>query len=662
MARIDDIIKELSETIYTISDEMSSKENYQSLIETVFDYLRAGFEVRELRCAKVNYRFQKNDEIRTMELRHFLTNIIVWYPFIDLDAIRDMDERIIFDTSKISSKYIEWYINTMIIKPYRHRVSNKKLNIIIHDLIFNLSKISTEFNMILGLTINIESFIEMSKTNERFNEIIHTKLPEGMQPTEIEETLHKLMIEEVEILKNTDNCLRPMLRSGTGIKEKQLSELSISGGLKPDIQGNTMPIPINSNLIVNGLSNVTNYYIDAVGGRKSLIANKTVMGSSGYFCKKVMLSVADIKLRKGNKCCNSITPIRYELKTKAHFERLIGRMYRLPNTRKYVELKETDTHLIGSVIYVKSPITCTDTKICKYCYGPALYHTNKNGVGIGAYAGAIVTNPINQSVLSTKHLLTTNSVEVLFNDEFKKFFTLSSNEIYLNSELDNPGDYSLLIINRNIITLDFLNEGEINEFVKMIHIKNNKTGEIYELNEESMRELFISPYLSDELGLNRNRKDKDYVFEIELSQLLDDETLFLVQIENNELTKPLYDIMDLLDSKEKFDLMNIKNISEMAQKLIDLLIESHINVQAVHGELLLRPLIRDIDNVLERPDFSKYNAVDRCQILTITNALIKHPSPLVGLSSSFLNRQIKSPLTFKKRGLSAVDAFYKETL
>ncbi len=74
------------------------------------------------------------------------------------------------------------------------------------------------------------------------------------------------MGEQIKILLNDPgrNLLQPILKSGAGIKSKQLAEFSINGGFKPDLDGNTIPIPINSNFVVGGLSNVTNYYIDSL--------------------------------------------------------------------------------------------------------------------------------------------------------------------------------------------------------------------------------------------------------------------------------------------------------------------------------------------------------------------------------------------------------------
>ena len=273
-----EIINSVKDKIFIIQDQMSDKKKYKNFIKEIFTFLRAGFEEKELRECPIYFRFREDSEIRVLEMRHFLTNLIFWEPLITLDSCEYLDDSFLVDTTKISSGYIKSYIDNKIIIPYRKKISNRKLNKIISDLIFNLSRISTDFNPILGLTMNIETFMDVANKNPRFNEIIRTKVDPNMQPKEIEDYLHKLTKEEIQILMTEENALRPMLRSGTGIKEKQLQEFSINGGLKPDLAGNTVPIPINSNLVVGGLSSVTGYYIDSLGGRKSLIFNKNVMG------------------------------------------------------------------------------------------------------------------------------------------------------------------------------------------------------------------------------------------------------------------------------------------------------------------------------------------------------------------------------------------------
>ena len=543
---VQSIIDSFHDKLYIMENEMEDVKHYRNLIDEVFDHLRAGFEIKSLRECPVYFKFHKDDTIiHTLQLRHFLTNLIFWEPLIELDSVEYLNEKFIVECHKISSSYIKTYIDNNIIIPYRNKIKNKKMNKLIHDLIFNLTKISTEFNIILGLSISVESFIDVANKNERFNEIIRTKLDPNMQPSEIESHLHDLMKEEIQILMKEDNVLRPMLLSQSGIKDKQLSEFSINMGLKPSLEGSTIPIPINSNLLVGGLSTVSGYYIDALGGRKSLIFNKNVMGKSGYFARKSMLLVSDMKLRQDEKTCRSVHPLQLEVKTKEHFRRLIGRMYRLPNQRNYSILTNDDIHVIGKKIYVKSPITCASSKgVCKDCYGPLLFHTNQGGVGIGSFAGAIITNPLSQAVLSSKHLLTTTSEPIEFNEDFNKYFNLNANEVTIKISDDYfIDDYSLLLIDQNIITLDELNEGEINKFCVIYHVKNNRTNEIYEIKENTGKEMYLSPELIE--MIEKKKKNKDGIYEIKFIDIPDDQRLFLLQIENGELTRPLYKIMVL---------------------------------------------------------------------------------------------------------------------
>lgn len=228
---LQEMIDDFSNRCFVIEEFMENEDKYSDFTEYIYDCIKAGFEHKQLRECPVYFRFHENTDINTMQLRHFLTNLFFWEPLITLSAVDELNEDYIVDTRIISSSYIKDYIDNKIIIPFRDSVSNKKMNIILHDLIYNLSRISTDFNMLLGMTINIETFIDVANKNKRFDEIIRTKLDPDMQPNEIESTLDNLLKEELDILMTEDNALQPMLRAGAGIKPKQLSEFSISGGL-----------------------------------------------------------------------------------------------------------------------------------------------------------------------------------------------------------------------------------------------------------------------------------------------------------------------------------------------------------------------------------------------------------------------------------------------
>lgn len=653
-----EVIEKLSNQLIVIETFARNKKDYKAAIETYYDYIKQGFEYKELRTCPVHFRFFDNGEelIKTMELRHFVTNLMFWEPVICLDFYDKIDDSYLIDCRKISAGLIKSYIDNKIILPFRTLVGNRVLNKVIHDMIFNLSRISSDFNIILGMSINVETFIDVANRNPRFNEIIRTKIPEEMQPSEIEEYLDNLMREQVKILKEEDNFLKPILMSGAGIKEKQLAEFAINGGLKPDLGDHTIPIPINSNFLVGGLGNITNYYLDSLGGRKSVIMNKTVMGKSGHFARMMMLAATGVQLRKDEEDCGSIHPIEIELKTREHLRRMVGRNYRLHHERKYRVMTGSETDLIGKKILVRSPITCASQKICKVCYGQ-LYYTNRDIESIGGYAGAKITEPLSQMILSSKHLLTTQSEKIEFNEEFYKFFTINANEISLNTHNDdiNLNNYSLLIIKENVKRVDQFVESEFNSWVEIFHVRNKKTGEIIEMMEKKESDLYFSPELQE--LIERDKAVGREYYEIDLAKINDDDRIFVVEVINNELTKPLKSIMKLLNHSNH---EGCTTIDEMAQKLLDLLIESKISSDSVHGEVLIRPLIRSTKDVLETPDFRKYKAINEYQILTVEGALQRHPSVLISLSFQDLGRQLTNPLTFRKKESSFIDPFFKE--
>jgi hypothetical protein len=61
-----------------------------------------------------------------------------------------------------------------------------------------------------------------------------------------------------------------MLRSHTGVKKKQFREFTISEGLKPSLEGITIPKPIENSTVLKGLASASDLYLDASGARKSL--------------------------------------------------------------------------------------------------------------------------------------------------------------------------------------------------------------------------------------------------------------------------------------------------------------------------------------------------------------------------------------------------------
>ena len=512
----------------------------------------------------------------------------------------------------------------------------------------------------MNLNINLMSFMEPYLKNDRIREIMQTSIKYGMQPHEIEKLINELTNEEIELYKKffPNNPISIMLKAGTGIKKKQFGEMTVAGGLKPALDGSTIPVPISHSYLIGGTAQPSEHYVDSIASRKSLIMNKKEMGRAGYFGKIVLRLTRTVKL--SNKVWNCDT--KHLLTIDVHDEDILKKY----NDRYYVTDLESrnfkilnaknDKHLIGKKVHFRSPITCTcGDEVCSVCFGRTSLYNMDIADGIAGFATEEITKEIEQKILSSKHLLTTVSKMIKFNEEFYRFFSLDAGEItpiLSNEEVDLENWVIFIDPNEIQRSDDMDSDSSFNTFINRgFYVMNLETGESIEMVTEDDRELYFR-----EETLELIKKSKNGY--ISFKDLDEETTLFEILILNNELTKPLYDIMALINRSNK-DMTYTK----MAQTFTELLIKSDIAAMALGAELIINRLVRnDPDIDFERPDFSQ-ERLPKYQIYTIFKALEYNNSSLVGLSSQNIKRQLLSYDLFdKKKGTSYIDDFFEEKI
>ena len=79
---------------------------------------------------------------------------------------------------------------------------------------------------------------------------------------------------------------------------------------------------------------------------------------------------------------------------------------------------------------------------------------------------------------------------------------------------------------------------------------------------------------------------------------------------------------------------------EMAQMMLDLTIESKFDATSVHGEMILRQLVRKPMNQQQRPNFERVIMPEDYVVLSVLTALKQNPSFSVSMSSSYLKYQL----------------------
>ena len=227
------IEEELTNTIVNIYEYTSSYKKYRDeLQERFYELIKQGFEFKFYREHPIHFRFEEDGYIHTMQLRHFVSNLFMWGGIVRVDA-NELGAKHMVDMTKINTRVIKQFIDDFIIVPYRGKVAQWKLNEIAHDVRYNLARISNDFNEILAVSMSAETFMDLAERYENFNQIMHTRLSEDMQPKEIENLLKRLTKQQMDQIRNDDqyNHLKPILLSSGAIKPGQFKEFAVNAGL-----------------------------------------------------------------------------------------------------------------------------------------------------------------------------------------------------------------------------------------------------------------------------------------------------------------------------------------------------------------------------------------------------------------------------------------------
>lgn len=384
--------------LYIITDYMSSKEEFKMFITKMYNIVKGCFVIRQCREFPIRFKFYKEEEkTYTLQLRHFVINLMVWQPFIEIYDLGVLDESFILDCNTQIPRITD-YINEKIIMVLRdHCIKSTIINYSCSEVLYYLRKISEDFSIILGLNFSAPMFVDLYDNVDGMRDLMEVTFPDTLQPHEIEAILQECEDKEIEILRSLpNNNLGVVLRANTGIKHKQLREFSISEGLKPTLEGITVPLPIENSTLIKGIDRPSYHYIDGMGSRKSLVTNKKVMGKAGYFGKEVLLLSRTLSMAKTIVDCGTKHLVRYEIKTKKILRKLNGKYFKQnKNDRLRVLNADKMEYLIGSTIYVRSAATCAcGDKVCPVCVGRTSIMNEDIADGFSAFESEEVTEQL----------------------------------------------------------------------------------------------------------------------------------------------------------------------------------------------------------------------------------------------------------------------------
>lgn len=643
-----------SGSMLIMREVMESINSYNVVFQDLLDLMKYAFEDEKVRKQTILVKFKKSDRKSiTMELRHLLSNMIFWKALIDIDKVELLDESFIFDLSRFDTGSLMKYINEKLLPIHDGDFASK--NAMVNDICHSIINISHAFCLLMGLGVSLYDLHQIEVRNPEAAKLMHEDVDQSLEPDEIEKELTRRTDELIDIIVKDSalNDLKPLFASASGMKKPQFREFCVKIGFKADLSGNTIPMLINSSFLMDGLNTPSQYYINALSGRKAAILGKIAIGRPGAFAKKLSQASAAVGyLRKDHENCDSVTTIHYNIIDDAFLKMLNGRYYYGDDGKLHVLNWTTDKHLIGKVLEFKSPITCTSQDgVCKYCYGE-LFDINQSMTSPGVLASLKLTEKLSQGMLSAKHSQSTHSSAIHFNEGFNEgeVFETVSTEIGLR---DDSSTDDMLFLKFGDIEIEELDDSEFLS-VTSFDVINDSRSVVYHVEEDGGAKMYLNSCLVSLVKPKMKGRIGEPII-ISLDDLSDEETLFTVEVKNQELSEPIKIFEGYLNRK---DHMGAKTISDLCQNFGEALMHMGTTYDLVHMEMVIRSLIRKKSNIMEYPDFSAAGDPNDWQIVRLNDALYYNPSALVSLSYGYLRKQLLSTELYEKTAPSHLDALF----
>lgn len=527
----------------------------------------------------------------------------------------------------------------------------------------------------LALSISNNDFIELTKRNDEVRKTITCTfdIPKNVTPAKLETIAKNRTNDLLNFISDQSDLALSIYTKNGLFNRRQFQEFAVHLGYKPDLAGNTIPFTYPTNNIM-GLKDPRAFIVDACGGRKAEVI-KLAVSKAGALERSLCMLMSGVKYVDIDYECDSKHFRKKTIKNLTEIDKLEGRVATFdPDSDEYFIVDPDDTGLIGKTIYLKTPITCTHPDrnkgtICSACYGKLMGALNRD-IHIGRLAAINSSDDIEQTLLSAKHALNTNTNEVEFTASFDQYFVFSSCQISFNQDMidaseEDDSEFKHLHLEFHPNSIGKRLDGETRHYdriVPEIIVFNDQDESRTVITELNGTTIYMSPEFVEGWYLPAIKfKDKDDVVHIPFTDIIEKgkllcDVIFEYQYKNNELADPINELKDILTNGGKIN--SYDTYDDCLDYLIPLFAKGGIHQPDLQTELLVSQIIftpdgKPVDWTEENPEY-KFFSVDK--------AIQNNPSALVSLLYSETSQQIAGAHnTYSKSGTSAYDRFILNT-
>ena len=634
-------------------NDSNIEEHFKNIIAILDD----GVDIKEVQHFKIHVIFP-DDELDLYIIQYMYC--LMFWVLITCTGNPIMSYHLFFERV-ITSDTIKSYVDKWFLRKNMTLMDIITLNQTIDRAIGKFRALEN-YQMFLCNTLDFKDTIDMMDEFPEFDKAIHFN-PEGIPMEDLKTRGMEAMNTAIKYMSRADrdHNLKYSWISNEGTNKGQAKEVIINIGTKPNGQGGVFQHAIPHSFINGGLQSVEDVVIDSSIGRIAQILQKQNVGQSGAFARRLGLNNQDTKLHMDPRySCNTKNFQKVTI-TERNLSLFDMRYYRFtPNGIEYRLDATKDTHLVGKTLLFRSPMRCASAAkgygICYKCYGDLAY-VNRN-INIGQIASEQLTAIYTQKLLSAKHLLESAIIKMKWVEDFHKYFNVEFDQIMLKDDLDYRK--FKLKINADDIVENESGEGdedggeilmsggpEENNYVYSFTLIT-PTGEVT-IKTEDEAEIYLTSDLQDMINAREADDNDDYIFELEKMK---DKCLFMIDVQNNELSKTMKTVKNLIDNKSSIKGHDCDSILEA---FINANLEGKIIINSVHFEVLLMNQIRAKDDLLELPDWEKTN--EKYQIITLENALTNNRSITVRYQAPKLKRTLIHPSNRRLYKPSNMDLF-----
>lgn len=639
--------KRMIRPLYVIDEYAVSTERYEAFKDEITKLVIGSFHDGRMVTHPIKFKFYKDDKkTHQLQLRNFLYNIYLWQSMVELRGLNIYDETYILVPEKIKDVNDEIFRITL--EPMiENSVDMETVQEYAANTVYDISSISVHFALIMALHFSDATVFYMY---DNYGDLLKPKDYSNMQPDEIEQANIESEKELVDrIMNDPENPIHQIFHGGNPLKIKQLRELLMTVSLRPTLDGNVVTKPINKGLIMGALENPSDIYTDALAARLPMLVNNKDIGTVGYFIKALNILARTLEISNDVLDCGTTHYVNYEVKSSKHLKLLSGK-YRVDDDELYM-VKETDTHLIGKKIKVRSAITCCcgENEVCATCVGNLVALNWDISEGFATFVTEEWSKIVEQSKLSTKHLIHPIPEVITFSDSFYKWFILRSDEIYLRSDVTKK-DYIIYIEPEEILKIEeFDADSTYNNFIDTgrFYIENTRTQDRVEISIKNNKKIYIRTEISEIM------KDG----KVPLKDLSDEYPIFEISIENNDSTKPFTELMNIVDLENKG--LDDDSIDGISQRFLDLFVEGNIKLNIAGGEVILNRICRKPGKVQERPNFAK-RKMPAYHFYSLGKCIEENASAPLGMIYEQLQRQLLRLNLEERNATSFIDPFFEE--